>query len=108
MPWEALLCHSSYVIGRHTRCILILAEGSVNGEKFEHFVKECLLPVLMPYDGVNPRSIVVMGNASIHHVQQVTDLIENQAKEKLIFLPPYSPDLNPAEEVFSNNYYETE
>ena len=26
-----------------------LAEGSVNGEKFEHFVKECLLPVLMPY-----------------------------------------------------------
>ena len=82
-----------------------LAEGSVNGEKFEHFVKECLLPVLMPYNGVNPRSIVVMDNASIHHVQQVTDLIENQAKAKLIFLPPYSPDLNPAEEVFSKVKY---
>ncbi len=28
-----------------------LAEGSVNGEKFEHFVKECLIPVLMPFNG---------------------------------------------------------
>ncbi len=34
-----------------------LAEGSVNGEKFEHFVDECLLPVLMPFNGVNPRSV---------------------------------------------------
>ena len=42
-----------------------------------------------------------MDNASIHHVDGVTDLIENQGGARLVFLPPYSPDLNPAEEVFS-------
>ena len=82
-----------------------LAEGSVDGDKFEYFVKECLLPVLMNFNGINPRSVVVMDNASIHHVQQVIDLIENQAQARLIFLPPYSPDLNPVEEVFSKIKY---
>jgi hypothetical protein len=42
-----------------------------------------------------------MDNASIHHTEQVVDMIENQLKARLLFLPPYSPDLNPAEEVFS-------
>ena len=70
-----------------------LAEGAVNGEKFESFLEECLLPVIMPFNGVNPRSIVVMDNASIHHTEAVIDLIENKAQAKLIFLPPYSPDL---------------
>ena len=46
-----------------------------------------------------------MDNASIHHVQAVTDLIENQMGARLLFLPPYSPDLNPAEEVFSKVKY---
>ena len=82
-----------------------LAEGSVDGEKFEQFVQESLLPILMPFNGINPRSIVIMDNASIHHVQPVIDLIETQAQAKLIFLPPYSPDLNPAEEVFSKVKY---
>lgn len=36
-----------------------------------------------------------------HHVSEVHDLIENQAGARLLFLPPYSPDLNPADEVFS-------
>lgn len=82
-----------------------LAEGSVNGEKFEHFVREYLLPVLQPFNGVNTHSVVVMDNASIHHIHEVTELIEQQAKAKLIFLPPYSPDLNPVEEVFSKVKY---
>ena len=42
-----------------------------------------------------------MDNATIHHVEDVIDLIEQQAKAKIIFLPPYSPDLNPVEIVFS-------
>ena len=42
-----------------------------------------------------------MDNASVHHVAEVEDLIENQFGARLVFLPPYSPDLNPAEEVFS-------
>ena len=78
-----------------------LLEGSVNGEKFEEFIRSCLLPILQPFNGVNAHSVVIMDNASIHHVDCVTDLIENQAGARLLFLPPYSPDLNPIEEVFS-------
>ena len=78
-----------------------LFEGSVNGEIFEDFVRNCLLPILRPFNGVNPLSVVTMDNASIHHVAGVIDLIENQAGARLLFLPPYSPDLNPLEEVFS-------
>lgn len=53
----------------------------------------------MPYNGVNPFSIVIMDNASIHHVNANIDLIESVGA-KVIFLPPYSPDLNPLEPVF--------
>ena len=45
--------------------------------------------------------MVVLENASIHHVERVQDLIETQVGGKLCFLPPYSPDLSPAEGVFS-------
>ena len=55
----------------------------------------------MPFNGTNPRSIVIMDNASIHHVDEIADLIETQAEAKLCYLPPYSPDLNPVEGVFS-------
>ena len=77
-----------------------LAEGNINGEWFTQFVESCLLPILNPFNGVNQRSVVIMDNASIHHVDTVQDLIE-RAGARLIFLPPYSPDLNPVEGVFS-------
>ena len=80
---------------------LYLAEGSMNGDRFAQFEKDCLVPHLLPFNGVNPRSIVIMDNASIHHVEEVTDLIETQAGAKLCFLPPYSPDLMPVEGIFS-------
>ena len=75
-------------------------EGSVNGERFEEFIKSCLLPTLQPFNGINAHSVVIMDNASIHHVDGVTDLMETQAGAWLLFLPPYCPDLNPIEEVF--------
>ena len=65
------------------------------------FVENILLPHLLPFNGINLRSIVVMDNASIHHVEEVTDLIEVQAGAKVCYLPPYSPDLNPVEGIFS-------
>ena len=68
----------------------------MNGERFAHFVRDYLLPSLLPFNGVNPRSVVIMDNASIHHVEEVRYLIEVQAGAKLVFLPPYSPDLMPA------------
>ena len=40
-----------------------------------------------------------MDNVSIHHVQEVTELI-NQTGALIRFLPPYSPDLNPVEQIF--------
>ena len=71
----------------------------MNGERFEYFVRTCLLPILLPYNGINPHSIVIMDNAAIHHVCPVVRLIQSTGA-KLVFLPPYSPDLNPLEPVF--------
>ena len=45
--------------------------------------------------------MVIIDNASIHHVEEVSDLIEGKAGARLCYLPPYSPDLNPVEGVFS-------
>ena len=42
-----------------------------------------------------------MDNCSIHHVERVKDIIISGVGAKLVFLPPYSPDLMPLEEVFS-------
>ena len=68
----------------------------MNGERFTNFVRSVLLSHLNPFNGVNPRSVVI-----IHHVDDVIDLIETQAGARVCFLPPYSPDLNPAEGVFN-------
>ena len=73
---------------------------TINGERFEDFLCQCLLPIIMPFDGVNPRSVVVMDNASIHHLARVQDIITGVGA-RLVFLPPYSPDLMPLEEVFA-------
>jgi len=74
--------------------------GPVNGSVFYDFVRGTLIPNMQFYDGENPNSIVIMDNCSIHHVQEVEDVIQ-QSGILLLFLPPYSPDLNPVEEAFS-------
>ena len=68
------------------------------------YICKCVLPVIMPFNGTNPRSILVLDNASIHHLDQVYDIITGVGA-KLCFLPPYSPDLMPLEEVFSEVKY---
>ena len=70
-----------------------ITQDTVNGDKFTEFISNYLLPFLLPFNYVNPRSIVIMDNASIHHVEEVRSLIEDQAGAKLCYLPPYSPDL---------------
>ena len=80
---------------------LHIIQGTMTGERFEDFISSTVLPILQPFNWINPCSVVIMDNASIHHTEGVADLIENQAGACLIYLPPYSPDLNPAEEVFS-------
>src|SRR5215469_6939733 len=53
---------------------------------------------MSPYPG--ERSVLVMDNASIHHNEELVELIESGGA-KVVFLPPYSPDFNPIEEAFS-------
>ena len=77
-----------------------LVEGNINGDIFLNFVQRCLLSVMLPFDGDNPWSVLVMDNAAIHHVEAVIDLL-TAAGILIRFLPPYSPDLNPIEEAFS-------
>jgi len=85
-----------------------VTEGTVDGKRFSEFVRGSLLPILMPFNNINPRSVVIMDNASIHHVQEVSDLIETQAGARLHYLPPYSPDLNPAERGVQPNQVHNE
>ena len=79
---------------------IYITQGSVNGDLFEHFVATCLLPLLMPFNGINTHSIVIMDNCSVLHVERITNMITSVGA-LLKFLPPYSPDLNPIELVFS-------
>ena len=79
---------------------LKVVRGTVDGEEFLDFVQRDLLPTLMPFDGINPNSIVILDNCSVHHVQGVASII-TQVGALVHYLPPYSPDLNPIEECFS-------
>jgi len=75
------------------RCSTVV-DGAVNGDVFEAFIAQVLLPELKPGD------IVVMDNLSSHKRERIRTLIEGAGAE-LRYLPPYSPDLNPIEMVFS-------
>ena len=57
-----------------------IVEGSVNGDRFTKFVNSTLVPILNPFDGNNPLSVVIMDNASIHHVDAVVHAIEYNAQ----------------------------
>nr|XP_058967512.1 uncharacterized protein LOC131794022 [Pocillopora verrucosa] len=74
--------------------------GATNGDVFLQFVNEKLVPNLLPLNGANLRSVVIMDNAAIHHSQRVVDAI-NASGALLIFLPPYSPNLMPCEGVIA-------
>ena len=54
----------------------------------------------MPFNGINPHSVVVLDNCSIHHIPEVIASIHDVGA-LVLFLPPYSPDINPIEELFS-------
>jgi len=75
------------------RCSTVV-DGAVNGDVFTAFVRDVLLPELKPGD------VVVMDNLSSHKVVPIRRLIESVGAE-LRYLPPYSPDLNPIENIFS-------
>ena len=74
--------------------------GTSDGDTFYNFMQTHLLPHLMPFDGHNPNSIVVLDNCAIHHIAEVKTMLE-EVGVLVHFLPPYSPDFNPIEEAFS-------
>lgn len=69
-------------------------EGATTARVFETYVRRLLAPAL------HPGQVVVMDNLGAHRPKRVRELIEQQGCE-LIYLPPYSPDLNPIEEALS-------
>ncbi|MFD2185151.1 IS630 family transposase [Rhodoplanes azumiensis] len=69
-------------------------DGAMNGETFLAYVEQCLVPTLRRGD------TVIMDNLPTHKVRGVADAIES-AGATLRYLPQYSPDLNPIEQVFS-------
>ena len=72
----------------------MLFDGPINGLKFRSYVETALIPTLKPGD------IVIIDNLGSHKAKAVRDAIRN-AGAHLLFLPPYSPDLNPIEMVFA-------
>ena len=75
------------------RCSTVV-DGAVNGDVFEAFVEQVLVPELRTGD------VVIMDNLSSHKRGRTRELIEGVGA-RLLFLPPYSPDLNPIEMVFA-------
>jgi transposase len=75
------------------RCSTVV-DGAVNADVFEAFVEQVLVPQLRSGD------TVVMDNLSSHKRARTRQLIE-AAGAQVLYLPPYSPDLNPIEMVFA-------
>jgi transposase len=69
-------------------------DGPINGQRFTAYVEQFLVPRLEPGD------IVVMDNLGSHKGERVRRAIR-AAGAHLLFLPPYSPDLNPIEQLFA-------
>jgi transposase len=69
-------------------------DGPINGESFLAYVQQVLVPALQPGD------VVIIDNLGSHKGKAVRRAIRT-AGAKLFFLPPYSPDLNPIEQVFA-------
>jgi transposase len=75
-------------------CALYPYDGPIDGERFLDFLDFHLLPNLRPGD------VLVMDNLRVHHIKEVKERAD-KAEIKLLYLPPYSPELNPIEEAWS-------
>lgn len=69
-------------------------DGPINGVIFRSYVEQMLVPELRPGD------IVVLDNLGSHKARAIREAVR-AVGAKLVYLPPYSPDLNPIEQVFA-------
>jgi transposase len=80
---------------RHDRITApFVLDGPINGDSFRVYIEQVLLPTLTDGD------IVIMDNLGSHKAKAIRRILR-QAGARLIFLPAYSPDLNPIEQVFA-------
>jgi len=73
---------------------VMTVEGATDGEVFRAYVEQVLCPTLQAGD------VVIMDNLGAHKVAGIREAIEDKGAE-VIYLPPYSPDLNPIEQCWS-------
>lgn len=90
--WKVVTLTAAVRLGGVGACLAF--DGATNAACFEAYVGECLVPTLKAGD------IVVMDNLSCHKTAEVERLIRSAGAE-VRYLPPYSPDLNPIEGMFS-------
>ena len=104
------LCHRVLCRGRRINAVSAISTNGVlatefttstaSGEFFFDFLRGTLLPLMHAFDGQSAQSILVLDNCAIHHIDEVK-AVTQQFGILLLFLPAYSPDLNPIEEAFS-------
>ncbi len=87
---------TTFVAGLRTTGIVapLVLDGPMNGEAFLAYTEQMLAPSLRPGD------VLVMDNLPAHKVAGVEDAV-HQAGASVLYLPAYSPDLNPIEQVFA-------
>ena len=90
--WETVTILSSIRLDSSTESLIF--EGAVDRIMFDAYIKEVLAPTLRPGD------IVVMDNLNAHKSQDAYETIRKRQAE-VLFLPAYSPDLNPIEKMWS-------
>ena len=90
--WQTTTMISSIRLDGTTACMAL--EGTTDTESFRAYVRQVLLPTLRPGD------LVIMDNLSPHKSDPTLALITN-AGAQVLFLPAYSPDLNPIEKMWS-------
>ncbi len=87
---------TTFVAGLRSSALIApcVIDGPMNGNAFLAYVEQILVPSLRPGD------IVVLDNLSSHKGPDVRQAIE-AAGARLLYLPPYSPDFNPIEQLFA-------
>ena len=90
--WKTLTLLSSIRFDGSTECIVV--DGPMDRAMFSEYIAQVLCPTLRPND------IVIMDNLSAHKNPDVAAHIRKSGAE-ILYLPPYSPDLNPIENMWS-------
>jgi transposase len=92
--WKLITLTAAVRLGGVPEAACLAFEGATDTAGFETYVERCLVPTLRPGD------IVVMDNLACHKTAEVARLIAG-AGAAVRYLPAYSPDLNPIEQLFS-------